>query len=265
MSAFVAWFQALPSWVTTNSDSILAGILSSVIVILLQSIAIGLGLAIASALALKWRLRTIWRLRNPQFAFVLSGSIADVSEDVRSVILAGPDADAASKIVATLGLLYPAARLRHAYSSGFPTEMYKETIICVGGPLHNRSTKQLLSNFPTIRFDEFSLIAPDNNIYETEYDDADVPIEDYGLIIRARNPYDEVHDVIILAGCDTYGVLAAALAISADPGAKRIRRQLARNLGFARFYKAVAFAAVVRCAVLENDVAKIELVHVWRL
>lgn len=257
-------WAAVSQWFKTNSGNIYSGILASFIVLALQS-----ATRVASALALeilhiRWRLELLWCLRKPTRVYVVSGAIKGVSEEIKGVVLAGPDAEASSTMLATVGLLYPTAEVRHVYSSSFPQELYKETLVVVGGPLNNACAATLLRSIGTLSFNtDFQMILPDAK-YEGSYE-GEATVHDIGAIVRVRNPFDPSKDVLLTVGCDTYGVLAAALTMSSRIDAVSARRELHRGLGWQKYLRRPSYIAIVECDVLGNDVGSIKLSSVHRM
>jgi hypothetical protein len=189
----------------------------------------------------------------------VSGAIKGVSEEIKGVVLAGPDAEASSTMLATVGLLYPSAEVRHMYSSSFPQELYKETLVVVGGPLNNACTATFLRSIDTISFNQdFQMVLPGGETCEGSYD-GESAVHDFGAIIRVANPFDPSKDVLLLVGCDTYGVLAAALSVSPRIDAASARTALHRGLGWRKYLRRPSYVAVVECDVLGNDVGNVTL------
>lgn len=253
-------FAETYKWIVSNWTNILAGIVASIIVLTLQVVVRALSLALAALVTLRWRLKLLWRLGKIQRVYVVSGAISGVSDDVQSAILAGPDATAASTLIAMAGLLYPKAEISHVYSSSFPRDLYKEHMIVVGGPVNNICTAtifQFIGNHISFT-DDFEMIFSEVT-YETTYDDDDKPIRDHGAIIRIDNPFDPSKNIIMAVGCDTYGVLAAALLISTRPDARRARAKLFRRLGFRKYFRPQRYIAVVGCDIIGNDIGQVWL------
>ncbi len=248
------------AWIKTNFNNIVSGIVASVIVLLLQVIVKTLSMILSAFLTIRWRLKLIWRIDNPQRIYVVSGAIEEVSEKVKSVVLAGSDAEAASICIGTSGLLYPEAEVKHVYSSSFTREFYKEHLIVVGGPVNNTCTAAIINHIKEdVSFtDDFEMLVSDQ-VFETNYDENDRPTKDYGAIIRINNPYDHQRDIILVVGCDTYGVLAAAMLISSRNDSQLARKALQKKLGFKKYLFKQNFIAVVECGVLGDDIGNISL------
>lgn len=97
-------------------------------------------------------------------------------------------------------------------SKTFSIEGLSEDLILIGYPQGNEITKQVMNDLkPPLIFDGHTLIetATGNVKYKATVENGRV-IQDYGCIIRAPNPYSSDSTIIILAGCETFGVKAAA-------------------------------------------------------
>jgi hypothetical protein len=270
MGICIKAYNILIDWVQTHHTdinvNIFAGIIASIIVLSFQGLVKTLSLIVAAFVTLKWQLRTIWRLDKPTRIYVVSGSILGVNEDVQSVILAGPDADAANMLIGTLGLLYPEAEVKHMYSSSFMREFYKEHLVIVGGPVNNNCSASVLNQIRDhICFNDDLDLLVSNIKYATVYNANQQPEKDYGVIIRMVNPFSPTKDIIMAMGCDTHGVLAAASLISSRPDDNKTKSMLKKSIGIRRYFCKTSFIAVVSCEVLGNDISKVDLVDYKRL
>lgn len=205
-------------------------------------------------------LRLLWRMRSPRRIVVVSGAIHGVGKAVKSVVLAGPDADAANALVATAALLYPKAEIQHVYSSTLPPELYKENLVVVGGPVNNKCAAAVLEQAAeNISFkNRFDLVVS-GTAYETTCDRSGRPLRDHGAILRIANPFDESKDIVLTAGCDTYGVLAASMTISPKSEAADARERLLTRIRSRKRLGVLDYVAVVDCDVLGNDVGNVRL------
>lgn len=104
------------------------------------------------------------------------------------------------------------ANIRLYFSNDFPSELHDQNLFLIGFPKANEVTKDVMSNLdlPLI-FDNHTLVNSKTNkpVYNAVVEDNQV-VEDYGCLIRAPNPYSDGSVVFIFAGCQTYGVKAAA-------------------------------------------------------
>lgn len=250
-------------WLLDNSKdiniNIIAGLVASFIVLVFQTFVRSISLIIASFFTLRYQLKILWQFRKPERIFVVSGSI-ETPLDIKTAILAGPDADAANTLIATLGLIYPDADIHHVYSSAFPKELYKENLVVVGGPINNSCSRDVLDQLKKeAYFDEFALVIGKDK-FEAVYDAKDEPLSDFGLIIRTVNPFDCTKDLILVAGCDTHGVLGAATSISLKSDAISTRKQLKSLLGIRYYLLKTNYIVVTKCNVLGNDISGLDVI-----
>jgi hypothetical protein len=249
------WIYVYQSEIYIN---LVAGLLASFIVLTFQTLVRTVSLILASIFTIKFRLFQVWQIKKPQRIFVVSGAIGfQVPVEVQTAILAGPDADAASTVIATLGLLYPDVEIQHVYSSTFPLESYKENLVVIGGPINNSCTAIFMEHIKDKAFynAEFELVLGESK-FTTQYD-GDRAEKDFGSVIRMQNPFNHSKDVIIVSGCDTHGVLAAATLISSRNEANRARNNLRKALGIKTYFQPQDYIAVVECVVLGNDIGHI--------
>ncbi len=117
--------QAVLNFFFQNIGNILTGIIASFIVLALQSSANAFATVFSNIVLQRYRLSKLWCFPRCDRIYIISGSLEGVSQEVRNVILAGPDSDAASSAIATLGMLYPKTEIRHVYSSNFSADFAK--------------------------------------------------------------------------------------------------------------------------------------------
>lgn len=101
-------------------------------------------------------------------------------------------------------------------------EEIRADLILIGGPDGNSLTGSVLARLDGVLSLGFA-VDPErgSSVYDRKsgfaasprYDDAGAPRVDYGLVIRAANPFaPETAEVVIVAGCGGYGTAAAAAA-----------------------------------------------------
>lgn len=254
-------------WLIDNISNIFAGVVASLIVLAGQGTVRTVSLVLAELIRLKYRLRKLYRFKHPMRIYIVSGAVKGVSEEVKAAILAGPDARAASLLGATASLLYPDSEVLYVHSSSFPRDSYKENMIIVGGPVNNSCTSDIMDSFEVLpKFsDEFELILPTGERFTPIYDQNDNCKRDYGAIISVNNPFDPTRSVVLIVGCDTYGVLAAAMVLSTRQECYKPRKALLSALGIGTLLLSRSFFAVFECDVLGNDVGAIRYVTAGRL
>jgi hypothetical protein len=97
-------------------------------------------------------------------------------------------------------------------SRSFPFEFYSRDLVLLGFPLGNEVTRRIMSDLDIpLTFTDHEIIDTKTGAsrYRATIKEGEV-IRDYGLIVRVPNPYKKGANVLILAGCETYGVKAAA-------------------------------------------------------
>lgn len=121
---------------------------------------------------------------------------------------------AAVELQAQLGT---AVRLVEAEALG--EDEIREDLILIGGPDGNSLTASVLERLDGVL--SLGFAEHGSSVYDRKsgfaasprYDDAGDPRVDYGLVIRAANPFaPETAEVVIVAGCGGYGTAAAAAA-----------------------------------------------------
>jgi hypothetical protein len=254
------------AWFADNFNIILAGIISSVIVLGLQIFVPPVSVIVYDTLARKRPAKRVWGIASPKQIYIVSGSIETMTGPTGLAFLAAPDAEAVAVITVSLRLLFPKAELIHAYSPNFSPDMYGAHVISVGGPVNNTCTRTLMkATGAPASFDRLDLVTP-NRRYELKPPTKDEPINtDYGLVISTMNPFTPTTRCIIIAGCDTHGVLAAANALSPDRLQKHFRAAVARSQPSLRFWKHYSYYAVVSAKALANTVGTLNIEEVNKL
>lgn len=103
-------------------------------------------------------------------------------------------------------------------SDSVKIEDRKEDIILIGYPKGNEETEKFLDEIqPRLYFDGHNVLRRDGGdvAYQPVYSGDEV-VEDFGYLYQGRNPFAQDKRVIILAGCETYGVQAASSLLSSS-------------------------------------------------
>jgi hypothetical protein len=104
------------------------------------------------------------------------------------------------------------------YPSGtLPADALDENLISVGGPHSNSTTNLLLEKLSSsLNFDKKGRLLSPTLDKPLSFKAKGNTAVDYGFFIKSRNPFrsDESKYVYIIAGCETWGVLAAARRLS---------------------------------------------------
>jgi hypothetical protein len=115
-------------------------------------------------------------------------------------------------------------KIKHIGTSrDFSDQAIGENVIVIGGPNHNSIYRRLSGELEKrakkrgmplpYRFNDYALVRTcDGRIFSPEIEDNKI-IYDIGLVMLAPNPFNESARVVFLAGCRTYGCLAAARAV----------------------------------------------------
>ena len=93
---------------------------------------------------------------------------------------------------------------RHAVALDTEVTNFKENMIIIGGPVINRIANMINKKMP-LRFDERKNIysATTRKTYKND---------DCGIIVKAKNPFDETKEILLIAGKRYSGTRAAILA-----------------------------------------------------
>src|SRR5579872_6152739 len=204
------------SWLTRNQDAILAGVVSSAIVLAGQTFVRTASLVLFDVILRRPPARRLWGFKKPRRIYVVSGSIERLTEGDGLSYLAAPDAEAAAIVTVALRNLYPKTEVVHLHSPTFSPDLYGSDVVTVGGPVNNLCTRRLLETIPGgVGFDGLDLVT--NTARYTIGAPAVGAGSDFGLVVASANPYGAGTRFVLLAGCDTHGVLAAAMSICAAP------------------------------------------------
>jgi len=224
------------SWLATQQDAIVAGIVSSWIVLSLQ-VAVGVSVRLLyDAFRGQQSLRRILRFKEPRRIYVISGNIEELAKESYEgmVLLAAPDAEAAVNIKATLQTLYPKCDVIHTFCSSVSDEMFQHDLVCVGGPVNNSASRLLLSEMAQAdadvpKFESHEIVAGENRYSCSREGPENRVTADYGFLLVDDNPFNEASRCVIVAGCDTNGVLAAASFLGLGLPRRRLFKSLRRK------------------------------------
>lgn len=143
-------------------------------------------------------------------------------------------------------------RVRMSHGCDLADAIYREDLVCIGGPKTNEVTRRLL--------DKIAPLLPDGVSFTTEATEqgsadairwagerqkntGDVV---HGMVIRCANPFDPDHTLTVIAGMSTYGTEAAAQALVTCPELRQTWRQALRG-------ERRGLAALVRAEVATPD------------
>ena len=252
----------MENWITENSTAIIAGIISSVIVLLLQVFTTSIISSLTFFLTNRLTLSRIYGIKDRGSIYIASGELPTTSDgsNIASTIKS-PDSMAANYIVETLQEIYKNSNIEHIYT-GIDKEIQsiRENIICVGGPKHNSTTKHFLEYLPSnIGFDHNYNLQIYNDVYHKGENNVD-----YGLLAKIKNPYADDKYIFIVAGCGTHGVLASSYLITNQKYFPKLKNDLIKKLGQFSIKKN-EFVAVVKCNTYNNEIANNEIKFIKRI
>jgi hypothetical protein len=245
------------TWLSENDVAILTGIVSSILVIFLQVVATSLSNTLYYFLTARLVLSKLFAFRNKESIYVVSGNKSHEIDGRSTALLMGPDASAANFIYSTLEQLYSESNIKHCYTKEGDHSGYNdENIVTVGGPVFNSFTSDIMSHLAFgVFFDNEDRL----NFFDKIYEKSSTRAEDFGLIVKIRNPYCSPKKVIIVAGCGTHGCLAASFLFTKSRKFPKFRRQLYPFLGLRILRANTHFAAVISCKISGNDVSNVKI------
>lgn len=253
-------------WFYNNIETILIGLLSSILASIIVLFSQSFVSVIIYLLTKRFILFKIWCFKNPQTIIVVSGDINKSQPDITTAILSGLDAEAAHRLIATAHLLYPKTNIEHVYSSSsilFSPEYYKENLIIVGGPINNTCSFDFLNRYKSIvEFldndeEDYYLIKFHDKLYTPTNN------TDFGIILRDINPMNNLNkhkNIILIAGCDSFGGLAASKIIDYYRDDTLVTQKKLFFKIYRNIFKKKNYIALISCEKLGNTVTNISLV-----
>ncbi len=147
---------------------------------------------------------------------------------------------------------------RTRLSGTFPSTSWNRNLIVIGGPVHNKVTRTLLSRLDAgVEFDGHAIVLADGRRFEAEttVDDggATAPTSDFGLVIRLPNPFSSKQHVTLLIGSNTHGCLIAARAMlheNVKPSSRAIGGR-------------ESFCLLATAHVVSGEVQQVQIVDSW--
>lgn len=103
----------------------------------------------------------------------------------------------------------------HIYNAeDFPTSHHNENLIIFGGPVHNQVSKRMLEKLqPSVGFEGFDTVhKPSGDRHSARIENEKI-VEDFGIVVARKNPFNREKRVLIFAGSRVYGNLGAARAL----------------------------------------------------
>lgn len=229
------------------------------------------------------KLRKIWGIKDKDHVIVICSELDEPIKrqnvEPREFIynLKYGDIDAYVEVIVTLLRLYPKFKLRILSSGEAETTTFdmSQNIVLIGGPDYNEIASKILSNQGTQINYRSPYVSGQSKIHpneiviyhadtDREYCELD-EMKDYGYFERINNPNDPKRKIILIGGCHTIGVTAAAKSFSLSksehgeiPGvvlsnSKRVAKRIARNDEFAVIVKAERVGQSINTPVVDNS------------
>ncbi len=186
--------------------------------VLSAGICAGLGF-LGTRLAAKLPNRALWRLSDPASltVCVAESAAVDTGKYIRKSTGIG-QVRALAVIAPSLTRAYGRIDTRHIQLASEALGARAEgNLVCLGGVKNNARTRDIIEalagqGFAVPTMDGSSICWPGGDgcvSYEAQAEQG-IVLKDYGLVIRAPNPFGTGSTVIVLAGASTYGAVAAA-------------------------------------------------------
>lgn len=249
------------SWLLNNFDSILAGVVASLIAVSLQTISAIVSGVVTSFLTHRLFYKRLFLLNNNQQAHIISGSIPQ-QRNKDLAFLMGPDASASVNVRQTIESVFPKIVVKHRYSVGKKIDILDENVISVGGPVFNATTSFLLNQVKDIlSFTDADELKVRNSIYAKSKDS----MTDFGFVCRVNNPACPKLKATIVAGCGSNGVLAASQLLTKSNRFKNLKSEFKKKRGFINRALNRDFIAIIKANMVDNDVANVHVIDVITL
>lgn len=138
-------------------------------------------------------------------------------------------------------------------------EKRQNNLICIGGPMVNEITAELLLKDEIVyRFDGHNKIVDklsNQTMYVCDYDphimDNNYPSNDFGIITRMKNPYNLEMDAIISCGCFGWGTKACINVLRSEEHIKQLTKY--------RYFQALCSCDIDRKGVINRE--NVEMTH----
>jgi len=169
--------------------------------------------------------RNLWQLRNPaRVVFVVSASSSAATGEYNRPATGIGQVRGLAYAICSLSRAYHDLEIRNIYLSTEPLQDRREQdLIILGGPKNNRVSGEFLAELADVQPADqrgSTLLWRKRSNDEWTGEDAeefhgetsnDMVHSDYGLIVRARNPFTNAdRTAVLLAGSHTHGTMAAA-------------------------------------------------------
>lgn len=167
-----------------------------------------------------WRIpiRKFWKIKNDSQVYIVTSSTPEnIRIDDNEFMTLGYTIQylALGKVELILKKIYPNINMIIRMDCYFERYYYDQNLILFGGPIRNECTNEFLKRLnPPFKFNGYNLIDTRTNKKFQSVIHNEKIIEDYTLVIKAKNPLDNKKTIIIIAGCRSPGSLIGALFLS---------------------------------------------------
>ncbi len=167
-----------------------------------------------------WRIpiRKFWKIENDSQVYIVTTSTPEnIRIDDNEFMSLGYTIQylALGKVELILKKIYPNINMIIRMDCYFERYYYDQNLILFGGPIGNDCTNEFLKRLnPPFKFNGYTLIDTRTNEKFQSVIHNEKIIEDYTLVIKAKNPLDSKKTIIIIAGCRAPGSLIGALFLS---------------------------------------------------
>ncbi len=138
--------------------------------------------------------------------------------------------NAAAKVESLLSLFTNVPENIRVLESKYAAERLEENIVLIGGPITNELTRRMMQDFDfPFSFRKRTLIDRyQNKEYAPKLAKDGSVLEDFALVLKITNPYNDRRSLVIIAGCFGYGTYSASLAVT-NPKSLRIINQKVKS------------------------------------
>lgn len=163
-------------------------------------------------------IRKFWRFENNSQVYIVTTSTPEnIRIDEKEFMSLGYTIQylALGKVELILNKIYPNIDMIIRMDCYFERYYYDQNLIVFGGPIRNECSNEFLNRLNSpFKFDGYTLIDTRTNEKFQSVIENEKIIEDYTLVIKAKNPLDNKKTIIIIAGCRAPGSLIGALFLS---------------------------------------------------
>lgn len=176
------------------------------------------------------------------------------------------DNDTIVEANAFLKMLYPETNIFRHPSDNFPSSLYEENLLVIGGPGSletegNIVCRKMMEKYDSqIKYpDDKDAMTYKDSEYESIFNQDGYVTQDFGYFARVQNPFNKDRSVVMVSGVHTYGVLGAAKAFSDHANARlNISKVINKfgdldNIAFETFFAVPVVMGTVLCPEIEID------------